>query len=422
MPTATLAHVGGEPATRRATRRPSLVSTAIVVQSVAFVGLGALSGSPSGRAARVIGIAAATVVMLVVLARGRPASRAIIATIAGIAGTVVGLGIGVMHVVKGDPSAIGRVALIALVTGLFLLLWGGGSLTRMAHGWWRLLALPVAYLVFQFVLIPLTVSVYGTNAPATELGAATPADRGLAYDDVELTTADHVTLAGWYVRSHNGAAVVLLHGSGATRSAVLNHAVVLARRGYGVLLFDARGHGRSGGDANEFGWYGDRDVAAAVGYLERQPDVRDGRVAALGESMGGEEAIGAAASDERIRAVVAEGALWRVPADTAWLAHDVPGLITRAMNWIQAQATKALSGAPEPTGLADAVVATAPRPVLLIAGRDEIDGDRSYRDASPGNVQLWELPDTAHTQGLTQHRADWETRVVAFLDRALAAT
>jgi hypothetical protein len=59
---------------------------------------------------------------------------------------------------------------------------------------------------------------------------------------------------------------------------------------------------------------------------------------------------------------------------------------------------------------------------LLIAGRDEIDGDRSYRDASPGNVQLWELPDTAHTQGLTQHRADWETRVVAFLDRALAAT
>jgi pimeloyl-ACP methyl ester carboxylesterase len=292
----------------------------------------------------------------------------------------------------------------------------------MAHGWWRLLALPVAYLVFQFVLVPVTVAVYGTNAPATRLDRATPADRGLTYDDVELTTADHVMLSGWYVPSRNGAAVVLLHGSGETRSAVLDHAVVLARHGYGVLLFDARGHGRSGGDANEFGWYGDRDVAAAVDYVERRPDVRDGRVAALGESMGGEEAIGAAASDGRIRAVVAEGALWRVPADTAWLPHDVTGLITRGMNWIQAQATRVLSGAPESIGLADAVVATAPRPVLLIAGKDEIDGDRSYRDASPGNVQLWELPDTAHTKGLAQHRADWEARVVAFLDGALART
>jgi uncharacterized protein len=201
----------------------------------------------------------------------------------------------------------------------------------------------------------------------------------------------------------------------------LDHAAVLAHHGYGVLLFDARGHGRSGGTANEFGWYGDRDVAAAIDYVERQPDVRGGRIAALGESMGGEEAIGAAATDDRIRAVVAEGALWRVPADTAWLPHDAPGLITRAMNWVQAQVTNVLSDASEPIGLRDAMVATAPRPVLLIAGKDEIRGDRAYRDASPENVQLWELPDTAHTKGISTHRAEWETRVVAFLDRALEA-
>ena len=290
---------------------------------------------------------------------------------------------------------------------------------RALHGRRRILALPVAYLVFQFVLVPLTVAVYGTNAPRTNVGRATPADRGLAYRDVSFVTADRVRLSGWYIPSHNGAAVVLLHGSGETRSAVLDHAVVLARAGYGVLLVDARGHGRSGGNANEFGWYGNRDVTAAVTYVSRQPDVRAGRIAAIGESMGGEEAIGAAATDARIRAVVAEGALWRVPADTAWLAHDGPGLITRGMNWIQAQATKVLSGAPEPIGLRDAVIATAPRPVLLIAGRDEIAGDRSYRDASPANVRLWELRDTAHTKGLQTHPAEWRANVITFLDRAL---
>jgi pimeloyl-ACP methyl ester carboxylesterase len=216
--------------------------------------------------------------------------------------------------------------------------------------------------------------------------------------------------------------VAVLHGSGSTRSAVLEHAAVLARHGYGALLFDARGHGESGGDANEFGWYGDRDTAAAVSFLERRPEVQDDRIAVLGESMGGESAIGAAAGDPRIRAVVAEGALWRVPADHAWLPHDVPGLITRGMSWIQAQATKALSGAPQPIPLRDAVRSTAPRPMLLIAGEDEIRGDRSYRDASPMNVELWELPDTAHTKGLAQHRAAWEARVVEFLDRALEPT
>ena len=155
-------------------------------------------------------------------------------------------------------------------------------------------------------------------------------------------------------------------------------------------------------------------------YLEQRPDVHAGRIAAVGESMGGEEAIGAAASDPRIKAVVAEGALWRVPADTTWLAHDPAGLITRATSWVQAEATDLLSGAPRPIGLRDALVAAAPRPVLLIAGRDEIKGDRAYRDASPANVRLWEMPDTAHTRGLATHRDEWRARVVGFLDAALA--
>ena len=56
-----------------------------------------------------------------------------------------------------------------------------------------------------------------------------------------------MTLAGWYAPSRNGAAVVLLHGAGSTRSNVLDEAVVLAEHGYGVLMLDARGHGESAG-------------------------------------------------------------------------------------------------------------------------------------------------------------------------------
>ena len=112
---------------------------------------------------------------------------------------------------------------------------------------------------------------------------------------------------------------MLLPGAGSTRTAVLAQAAVLARHGYGAILVDTRGHGRSGGHAMDFGWWGDRDIAAAVSYLARQPGVRAGEIAVLGESMGGEQAIAAMGSDPRIRAVVAEGVTGMQGADHGWL-------------------------------------------------------------------------------------------------------
>ena len=48
---------------------------------------------------------------------------------------------------------------------------------------------------------------------------------------------------------------------------------MLVRHGYGVLLLDARGYDGSQGDPNLFGWAGEKDIDAAVAWLERQPDV-----------------------------------------------------------------------------------------------------------------------------------------------------
>jgi dienelactone hydrolase len=89
---------------------------------------------------------------------------------------------------------------------------------------------------------------------------------------------------------------------------VLAQAAVLARHGYGALLAGGRGHGRSGGHAMDFGWWSGRDIAAAVSFLGRQPGIRTGKIAVLGESMGGEQALAALGAGQRIRAVVAEGA------------------------------------------------------------------------------------------------------------------
>jgi uncharacterized protein len=130
-------------------------------------------------------------------------------------------------------------------------------------------------------------------------------------------------------------------------------------------MVDARGHGKSGGDAQDNGWWSNSHTASAVSWLETRSDVVGDKVAALGMLMGGEEAIGAAGADPRIRAVVADGALWRGAMDDVWLPHSISGYIERADLSVQTALTGLLSSAPTPPSLASSLRATAPRPVLL---------------------------------------------------------
>jgi hypothetical protein len=231
------------------------------------LGLGimvAMEGSALWRAGRLVLVVATSAGVAVVSRRGSRVAGALAALLAGVVAATAGGTIGVAHLTRAGVSLRAVAGLIALGGGLAATFAGAAALIRPARGWRRLLAFPIALLLAWAVVKPLWAAVYATNVPRPELGSATPSDRGMEYEDASLTTADGVKLSGWYIPSSNGAAVVLLHGASSTRSNVLAQAAVLARRGYGVLLFDARGHGRSGGRAMEFGWYGDLDASAAV--------------------------------------------------------------------------------------------------------------------------------------------------------------
>jgi dienelactone hydrolase len=175
------------------------------------------------------------------------------------------------------------------------------------------------------------------------------AARGLTYRDVTFAASDGVRLSAWYVPSTNHAAVVAVPGSGSTRTGTLDQAAVLAGHGYGVLMADPRGQGRSGGRAMDAGWYGDRDIGAAVTFLQHQPGVDPNRVGVLGLSMGGEEAIGATANPA-IRAVVAEGATHRTAADKAgYLPGGITGAMQRGMDRLTYAAAALVSSRPNQT-------------------------------------------------------------------------
>ena len=129
--------------------------------------------------------------------------------------------------------------------------------------------------------------------------------------------------------------------------------------------------------------------------------------------------MGAIGSDSRVRAVIGEGVTGRTFADTARLGGGLTSAISRFESWITFTTAGIFSRAPEPSSLRTSLRRAAPRPVLIIPGRDEITAGRYLKTGSPANVQLLEMPDTAHTAGLRTHPNQWETAVVQFLSQNL---
>jgi pimeloyl-ACP methyl ester carboxylesterase len=338
----------------------------------------------------------------------------------------VGIGIGLVHLLKAGPSAYTALALACLVTGLIATARTVSGQVDRHRGWRRLTMVPVALIALILVYYPLTVALIATNTPRVDIGTTLPTDLGLAYDEAQFSTPDGVKLSGWFMPGSNGAAVVLLHGGGGSsnRTAVISHARVLVKNGYSVLAFDARGHGRSGGDGMDWGWYGDLDIAGALDYLDSRPEVDPSRIAAVGLSMGGEQAITAAASDPRIKAVVAEGATNRVLSDDDAFLPTHPGRwVNIAADWVKYGIADWISGAEPPMALTSAVLAVAPRSILLISAGTVADEDRAafnFRAASPSSVEVWTVAGASHTSGLATAPTEWETRVIGFLDRAIS--
>jgi hypothetical protein len=362
----------------------------------------------------------------IVLALGyprlRPGLRAVAALVCGALAVTAGVVDGVRHIAVDRVAGDDLTAVLAGVAGIGLLglgaalLWRSRRLDeRRLRRYPRRALLGLGALIAAYLLVlPVAIAIVATHKARSPVAAA---DLGRPYERVTLRTYDGLRLVAWYVPSRNRAAVIAFPG----RAQPVRHARMLARHGYGVLLLDRRGEGESEGAYNAFGWDGEADVAAAVGFLRGRPDVDGDRIGGLGLSVGGELLLQTAARTRSLRAVVSEGAGVRSLAEHL----HTPGLGPAqrwVSNWVvQTAALAVLGDAQPPEDLKRLAGRIAPRPVLLVeaaqgAGGEELN-DVYARAAGP-TASLWQARG-AHTGALAAQPAEYERRVVGFLDRAL---
>jgi dienelactone hydrolase len=351
---------------------------------------------------------------------GRAPGRALTSGVLGIAAGIEGF----YYAREVGPSGDDFTGLLSLPAGVLLIGLGAVTLwrTRRTEGslWWRY---PRRVLIgLAAVILAPVVGMLGYGYVTTHVGrAVVPPDHlGVAHENVKFTTADGLELEGWYVPSKNGAAVIAFP----SRKGPQAKTRMLARHGYGVLLFDRRGEGRSDGDPNSWGWGGEADIKAAIAYLQRRPDVDPDRIGGIGLSVGGEMMIEAAAETDELAAVVSEGAGAR--SFTEDMDEDGPGLgkytLGAAMSAAKTAAVAVSSNQAPPANLKD-LAAKVGQPMLLIAAPVKGVGEklnRGYAKAAGDSATLWEIPESTHVGGQRARPEEYERRVVGFFDEALA--
>jgi uncharacterized protein len=356
--------------------------------------------------------------------RLRAGARAATAMTLGAIGLATGFP-GVYHLYDGSASGDHYTGLAAIAAGLVLLATGPVVLwkSRKTDGRRRRrylrragglgIAGASAFVALMFLVLPVGFSYGYTHIGRT---SASVDEVSLPHEAITIRTSDGIDLSAAYVPSKNGAAVVVFPGA-----AALKEARMIAANGYGVLLLDPRGQGKSGGD--NVRWAGDRDLIAAAEYLQSRPDVDDDRVAGFGSSVGGEILIEAAAQSDAFAAVISEGAGLRI-GEGADLMTGL-GVLMKPSFTTLTLATHVFSNHAPPPKLVERIGEIAPRPVFLIYATPGMGGETErqpgYYAAAGKPKQMWKVPGASHTVGIDARPQEFERRVIDFLDRSLSA-
>jgi fermentation-respiration switch protein FrsA (DUF1100 family) len=233
-----------------------------------------------------------------------------------------------------------------------------------------------------------------------------------------FTTADGLTLSGWYIPPKNGAVIILIHSYHSDRRQPLPVAEMLYKHGYGLLIYDQRASGESEGSTRSLGTLDVPDVQEAARWLaKRQKDLKIG---AYGCSMGAAIAIAGAVGVPAIRALAVDA-----PAQLLWneklppfslrdpFSQPIMALYYQFM-LLRVQALPATS-----TG--EAVKNYGSRPILFIStGQSaELSAMNTYFKAARGPKEYWNIPDANHCDGPNSHPEEYQQHLVNFFNSAL---
>jgi uncharacterized protein len=273
--------------------------------------------------------------------------------------------------------------------------------------------------IAPIVLTESALHISGRSQPDSDDARAVAVGSASTWEPAHVVAADGVALEGWLFTPHepNGSGVILLHGVGADRSQMAQHARFLLRAGFTVLTPDFRGHGSSGGTVISYGVREAGDVHAWAGWLMHGRPIE--HLYGLGMSMGAAVLIESLPLEPRFRAVVAD-----CPFDTfedvAYYRLEHDSGLSRWMAWPVVQEgflyARLIHGNDLYKASPAAAILSTKKPILLIHGAADtnIPPQESERlhALNPESTTLWLVPGAEHIGSLARSPQEYMRRVI----------
>lgn len=244
----------------------------------------------------------------------------------------------------------------------------------------------------------------------------------LGADTVSFRSASGSVIHAWFARGRSGAgAVLLLHGVGADRRAMVDRARFLHVAGYSVLIPDFQAHGESEGAHVTFGALESLDAAAALDFLHAHaPGERAG---VIGVSMGGAAALVGPNGPLPVDALVLESVYPTIRDAVrdrlrAWLGPLGPAFTSPLLS-VVGREIGVSSEALRPLDR----IASVGAPVLIAAGTADrytpIAETRALYANAQSPKELWVVDGAGHVDLHAFAPVEYERRVGGFLARVL---
>jgi fermentation-respiration switch protein FrsA (DUF1100 family) len=244
-----------------------------------------------------------------------------------------------------------------------------------------------------------------------------PAD--LNAEPVNFESDSGGNVHGWWcpVRNSRGA-VLLLPGIRANRLSMVDRTRFLHRAGYSVLLIDFQATGETKGDQITFGWKESRDAVAAVNFIRNAGPAS--RVAIIGSSLGGVATL-LATPPLKVDGIILEAVYPTIEIATRNRLENYLSPLGRfAVPLLLKQLRMRLGISADDLRPIDHI-ADVGCPVFIMSG----EKDRTTRPEDTEALfsraqlpkQLWFVPKAGHVDLHKAARAEYESRVLAFLEQ-----
>ena len=275
---------------------------------------------------------------------------------------------------------------------------------------------------------------YRVYHPRRQDDRRSPGTDGLAMRAMDVASSlDGVRLAGWVVPASGPGTVVVCHGMGRDRGAVVPHIRMLHAAGYHVVAYDLRNHGDSGDD-RAYGHMADRfvsDLRDVIEHVRGDAELGRGGTAILAFSFSTWPAIHILRDGSvPIDAVVCDSGptadlgpplrrafdLKRRTLGPVLRHQPLYGMCRLAFQLFSRHMLAVREWPPDLDGIRTRLMfISGERDAVILPAEVTALAD-NYPDATQ-----WVCPNARHTGALRADRDEYGKRVTAFLDEAFSA-